>query len=151
MVSTQPILQNSRLSRAEAVAREIEAARFRTEADIRALRSTLATMAAHLDQPRAYTRYNTAFHRRVAKLSPNAPLRSMYVTLLDFFENDLAIENLPAAVHPENVDVHRQLVDAIEKGEAPELEWAIRRHDGHRLNPGMFEPGAEADAAASQG
>jgi DNA-binding FadR family transcriptional regulator len=127
------------------------AARYRTEADIRALRSILATMAAHLEQPRAYARYNTAFHRRVAKLSPNAPLRSMYVTLLDFFENDLAVENLPATVHPDNVEVHRQLVDAIEKGEAPELEWAIRRHDGHRLSLGMFEPGDQAGAAASRG
>jgi GntR family transcriptional repressor for pyruvate dehydrogenase complex len=129
------------------------AARYRTEADIRALRSILASMAAHLDEPRAYARYNTAFHRRVAKLSPNAPLRSMYVTLLDFFENDLAVEELPDAVHPDNVDVHRQLADAIERGEETELEWAIRRHDGHRLNLGMFEPasGPGTATAAPQG
>jgi DNA-binding FadR family transcriptional regulator len=124
------------------------AARNRTEADIRALRSILVSMAAHLDQPRAYARYNTAFHRRVAKLSRNAPLRGMYVTLLDFFENDLAVEELPDAVHPDNVDVHRQLVDAIEQGDVPELEWAIRRHDGHRLNLGMFEPVAVTGDAA---
>src|SRR5437899_997711 len=124
------------------------AAHHRTEADIRALRSILASMTAHLDQPRAYARYNTAFHRRIAKLSPNAPLRSMYVTLLDFFEN-LAVGDLPDAVHPENVDVHRQLVDAIERGEVPELEWAIRRHDSHRLNLGMFGPATGSDAAAS--
>jgi len=122
------------------------AARYRSEADIRALRSILASMAAHLDQPRAYARYNTAFHRRIAKLSPNAPLRSMYVTLLDFFENDLAVENLPDTVHPDNIDVHRQLVDAIEQGDVAELELAIRRHDSHRLNLGMFKPGAGATA-----
>jgi hypothetical protein len=57
----------------------------------------------------------------------------MYVTLLDFFENDLAVVELPDAVHPDNIDAHRQLVDAIEQGHVPELEWAIRRHDGHRL------------------
>jgi DNA-binding FadR family transcriptional regulator len=79
-------------------------------------------------------------HRRIAKLSPNAPLRSMYVTLLDFFENDLAAENLPPAVHPDNIDVHRQLVDAIEQSDTPELERAIRRHDSRRLNPGTFAP-----------
>jgi DNA-binding FadR family transcriptional regulator len=127
------------------------AVRHRTAADIRALRSILASMAAHLDQPRAYARYNTAFHRRIAKLSPNAPLRSMYVTLLDFFENDLAAENLPPAVHPDNIDVHRQLVDAIEQGDAPELEVAIRRHDSHRLNLGMFAPATGTGAAAPQG
>jgi DNA-binding FadR family transcriptional regulator len=66
------------------------AARHRTGADVRALRSILASMSAHLDQPTAYARYHAAFHRRIARMSLNAPLRSMYVTLLDFFENDLA-------------------------------------------------------------
>jgi DNA-binding FadR family transcriptional regulator len=121
------------------------AARHRTEADIRALRSILASMSAHLDGPSAYARYHTAFHRRIARLSPNAPLRSMYVTLLDFFENDLAARDLPVAVHPGNVDVHRQLADAIEQGEVPELEWAARRHDSHRLNLGMFKAASKVD------
>jgi GntR family transcriptional regulator, transcriptional repressor for pyruvate dehydrogenase complex len=116
------------------------AARRRTGADIRALRSILASMSAHLDQPGAYARYHTSFHRRIARLSPNPPLRSMYVTLLDFFENDLAASDLPGAVHPGSADVHRQLVDAIEQGEVPELGSAIRRHDGRRLNPGMAGP-----------
>jgi len=127
------------------------AAQRRTAADIRALRSILASMSAHLDQPRAYARYNTAFHRRVASLTPNVLLRSMYVTLLDFFENDVAADNLPATVHPDNIDVHRQLIDAIEQGEAPELEAAIRRHDSHRLNLGMFKPGIGVPAAPSGG
>src|SRR6516164_3341129 len=111
-------------------------------AGIRALRSILASMSAHLDQPAAYARYHTAFHRRIASMSPNAPLRSMYVTLLDFFENDLATAGPPGAVHPGNVDVHRQIVDAIEQGEGPELGSAIRRHDSRWLNRGAAEPAA---------
>jgi len=122
------------------------AARHRTEADIRALRSILASMSAHLDEPRAYVRYGAAFHRRIAKLTPNVPLRSMYVTLLDFFENGAAAGDPPGTVHPGNVDVHRQLVDAIERGDARELERAVRRHDGHRLNPGAPVPAAGAAA-----
>ena len=122
------------------------AARHRTEADIRALRAILASMSAHLDEPRAYARYGAAFHRRIATLTPNVPLRSMYVTLLDFFENEAAGGDLPAAVHPGNVDVHRQLVDAIEQGEVPELEGAIRRHDRHRLNLGALVPAADPAA-----
>jgi GntR family transcriptional repressor for pyruvate dehydrogenase complex len=98
------------------------AARHRTEADIRALRSILASMSAHLDEPRAYARYGAALHRRIAKLTPNVPLRSMYVTLLDFFESDAAAGDRPGAVPPGAVDVHRPLVDAIERGEVPELE-----------------------------
>jgi DNA-binding FadR family transcriptional regulator len=98
------------------------AARHRTEADIRALRSILVGMSAHRDEPRAYARYRAAFHRRIAKLTPNVPLRSMYVALLDFFENDAAAGELPGAVPPGDVDAHRQLVDAIERGEVPGLE-----------------------------
>jgi DNA-binding FadR family transcriptional regulator len=123
------------------------AARHRTEADILALRAILASMSAHLDDPRAYARYSAAFHRRIARLTPNVPLRSMYVTLLDFFENEAADGGLPGAVHPGDVDVHRQLVDAIEQGEVPELEGAIRRHDRHRLSLGTLVPAAGAAAA----
>jgi len=118
------------------------AARHRTGADVRALRSILASMSAHLDQPAAYARYHTAFHRRIASMSPNAPLRSMYVTLLDFFENDLATAGPPGAVHPASVDVHRQIADAIEQGEGPELGSAIRRHDSRWLNRGPAGPAA---------
>jgi GntR family transcriptional regulator, transcriptional repressor for pyruvate dehydrogenase complex len=106
----------------------------------------LRSMSAHLDEPRAYARYGAAFHRRIAKLTPNVPLRSMYVTLLDFFENDSAGGDPPGAVHPGDVDVHRQLVDAIERGDAPGLEAAIRRHDSHRPNPGALGPAAEVAA-----
>jgi len=44
----------------------------------------------------------------------------MYVTLLDFFENDAAAGDLPGAAPPGDVDTHRRLVDATERGEVPE-------------------------------
>src|SRR5262249_60628979 len=94
------------------------AARHRTEADIRALRAILASMSAHLDDPRAYAGYSAAFHRRIARLTPNVPLRSMYVTLLDFFENEAADGGLPGAVHPGAGDVPPQLLGAVEPGAA---------------------------------
>ena len=122
------------------------AGRHRRDADIRALKAILADMERHLDQPPVYVRYNTAFHRRIAKMSPNAPLRSLYVTLLDFFENDLEQEQLPPVLHADNVSVHRQLLAAIEKGDAAALEAAIARHDAHRISLGLFEP-AERQAA----
>jgi hypothetical protein len=46
----------------------------------------------------------------------------MYVSLLDFVENDAAAGELPGAVPPGDVVAHRQLVDAIERGEVPGLE-----------------------------
>jgi DNA-binding FadR family transcriptional regulator len=117
------------------------AARNATETDIRALRSIVASMAAHLDQPRSYARSNTAFHRRVAKLSLNAPLRSFYVTLLDFYENDLVeAQEMPKVLHPDNVTVHRELVDALESRDPARLASAIHLHDTNRLELGMFRP-----------
>lgn len=117
------------------------AMRYRTEADIRALRMIVASMAAHLDQPRSAARYNTAFHRRVARLSPNVPLRSFYVTLLDFYEQDLVeAQGMPEAFNPGSAAVHGHLVDAIEARDPAVLAAAIRDHDTNRLELGVFRP-----------
>jgi DNA-binding FadR family transcriptional regulator len=118
----------------------VHAARRHSDSDIGALRTILAEMEARLDQPLEYARSNTAFHRRIAKLSGNAPLRSLYFTLLDFYEDTLGGQRLPPALDVENIAVHRQLLDAIELGDGPELEAAIQRHDDHRKSLGMFKP-----------
>jgi DNA-binding FadR family transcriptional regulator len=108
-------------------------------ADIRALHEIVDGMAASIDNPPAYVRLNTAFHRRVAKMTENAPLRSLYITLLDFFEHhQQRIDDLPRSVNPENVDVHRQLVEAFESGDDRKLAAAMKRHDANRLALGMF-------------
>ena len=120
---------------------------YRTEADVRALRVIVASMAAHLDQPRACARYNTAFHRRVARLCPNIPLRSFYVTLLDFYEQDLvAAQGMPEVLNPDNAEVHQHLVDAIEARDPAVLAAAIRDHDTNRLELGVFRPRPELPA-----
>src|SRR5438105_5694589 len=115
------------------------AARNHTSADLRALRQIIDRMEAHLGDPAGYLRLNTAFHRRVAKMSPNAPLRSLYVTLVDFFEHaQEQIMDLPRSIDPSNIDVHRHLVTAIESGDGPELAAAVKRHDENRLARGLF-------------
>ena len=117
-------------------------ARNRQGSDVRALRTILATMESHLDRPLDYARLNTALHRRIAKLSTNAPLRSLYLTLLDFYETDVHSQQLPPVVASENIAVHQQLLDAIEAGGEVALDEAMRRHDEHRTSLGMFRPGA---------
>jgi GntR family transcriptional regulator, transcriptional repressor for pyruvate dehydrogenase complex len=117
------------------------AMRYRTEADIRALRAIVASMAAHLDNPRAWARHNTAFHRRVARLSPNVPLRSFYVTLLDFYEQDLVeAQGMPEVLTPAHAGVHQLLVDAIEARDPAVLAAAARNHDTSQLELGVFRP-----------
>jgi DNA-binding FadR family transcriptional regulator len=116
-----------------------QAARHHTVSDVRVLRRIVDRMEASLHDPLSYVRQNTAFHRRVAKLSRNVPLRTLYITLLDFFEHNLErAAHLPDAVAPDNIEVHRQLVDAIEAGEGDQLEAAIARHDTNRLALGLF-------------
>ena len=121
------------------------AARNHTDWDIRALQAILAQMSDNLGNPQAYMRYNTVFHRRIAKLTSNAPLRSLYLTLLDFFEHDLGREPFPVVLNPVNLDIHQELLNAIDLGEGPALEAAMRRHDENRVSLGMFSP-AESPA-----
>ena len=116
-----------------------QAARNHRPADIQALHLVLGKMRESLNRPLLFVRYNTAFHRRIARLSRNAPLRSLYVTLLDFYEHAFEFDDLPASIHPDNVEIHRQLLDAIAQGEGPALEAALRRHDRHRQALGMFK------------
>jgi DNA-binding FadR family transcriptional regulator len=116
------------------------AARHHRHTDIRALETILASMEAHLDEPLAYVRDNTAFHRRIAKLCVNIPLRSLYVTLVDFFERGLERQELPRVLNAANIEVHRQLAHAIAAGEGPALEAAIRHHNTHQLSLGLFRP-----------
>jgi DNA-binding FadR family transcriptional regulator len=119
-----------------------QAARHHNPEDIRTLRRIVDSMEENLHDPLAYVRLNSAFHRRVAALSRNVPLRTLYVTLLDFFEHNLErAAHLPDAVDPDNVDVHRQLVAAMEAGEGRQLEAAIKRHDANRLALGLFRDG----------
>ena len=70
------------------------------------------------------------------------------LTLLDFFENDLAQGLLPPAVDAANLDVHRQLLDAIAAGEGPAVDAAIARHDHLRTSLGMFRAGSDAEVPA---
>jgi DNA-binding FadR family transcriptional regulator len=45
---------------------------------------------------------------------------------------------LPAAVNALNIRVHRELVDAIARGEGPWLEKAMHHHDENRISGGLW-------------
>jgi DNA-binding FadR family transcriptional regulator len=108
-----------------------DAATHRTPDDIAALREILARMeASAASDPLAYFECNWALHRRIAHVCHNAPLHSIYLTLLDFLEDGLHPGDL-RQFHPEaDVAIHRELVDAIEEGPGPRLDAAVERHVG---------------------
>jgi DNA-binding FadR family transcriptional regulator len=105
------------------------AATHRTNEDIAALRAIVDAMeeCAATDEA-AYFKLNWALHRRIAKGCRNAPLHSIYLTLLDFLEDGLRAGDL-REFHPEtDVEIHRELVEAIAAGPGPRLDAAVERH-----------------------
>ena len=106
-----------------------EAARHHTDEDIHALHKLLAAMERHADEPRAYFELNWALHRRIAKLCRNAPLHSIYLTLIDFLEDGLSLGELSEFDGRARVEIHRELVAAIDEGPGPRLEAAVERHE----------------------
>jgi GntR family transcriptional regulator, transcriptional repressor for pyruvate dehydrogenase complex len=105
-----------------------DAARHHTREDISALRRILDEMERHADDPRGYLALNWGFHRRIAKLCRNAPLHSIYLTLLDFLEDGLEGIELHDLDVRADLEVHRELVAAIEAGPGERLEAAIAAH-----------------------
>jgi GntR family transcriptional repressor for pyruvate dehydrogenase complex len=119
-----------------------EAASHHTASDIRALDTIVDRMHAHRSDLRSYLSDNTAFHRSVATMVDNVPLRSIYVTLLDFFEDAVMRVDELQVITQENIDVHRDLVVAIDGGAGRELEAAIEHHNRQMLAQGMFDSAA---------
>jgi DNA-binding FadR family transcriptional regulator len=111
-----------------------EAARNRTDEDVRELRALVAEMERRAGDAVAYFQLNWGLHRRIARLGRNAPLHSIYLTLLDFIEDGMReLHRFDATV---DVDTHRELVDAIAEGEGPRLDAAIERHTELTQPPG---------------
>jgi GntR family transcriptional repressor for pyruvate dehydrogenase complex len=105
-----------------------EAALHRSAEDVRELRAIVADMERCARDPRAYFQLNWGLHRRIARLGHNAPLHSIYLTLLDFIEDGLEADGLRRFDATADVDVHRELVEAIAAGPGARLDAAIARH-----------------------
>lgn len=124
-----------------------QAAANHTDSDIAKLDGIVELMGQHLDEPGLYLKDNTSFHRLLAMISPNRPLRSLYLTLIEFFDAAVDVSELPARVHPDNVEVHRHLVEAIRIGDQKQLKSALRAHDRHRWAFGLAETGSRGKSA----
>ena len=104
------------------------AARYHRASDVRELRRIVKEMERAVSDPATFFKCNWALHRRIAQLCRNAPLRNMYLALIDFLE--LSVDHAEFAKFDGAglLEVHRDLVDAIDAGEGPELDAAIRAH-----------------------
>jgi DNA-binding FadR family transcriptional regulator len=107
---------------------DAHAARYHRAADIRELKRIVKAMERAEDDPAAFFKANWALHRRIAELCRNAPLRTMYLAVLDFLELGLARAEFTEFDGKGLMTVHRDLVDAIDAGEGPALDAAIAAH-----------------------
>ena len=105
-----------------------QAATYRTEEDVRALREIIADMERHAGDPQAYFELSWGLHRRIARLCRNAPLHSIYLTLLDFLEDGLRAADVRQFDAAGDLAAHHELVEAIAAGPGERLEAAIERH-----------------------
>ena len=108
-----------------------EAARYRRDSDIRVLRNMLDGMEKQIGDPMTYIRRTLDLHRRVAKIVRNDPLRSIYLTMLDFLEDSAEHAEYDTFDALEHLARHRELVEAIAEGPGDRLEAAIAAHELH--------------------
>jgi len=105
-----------------------DAARYHRAGDMRELRALVRRMSGHADDPAGYFKLNWALHRRIASLCRNAPLRSIYLTLLDYLEASLDRAEYGPFDGEASVAVHRELVEAIDEGPGRRLDRALAKH-----------------------
>jgi DNA-binding FadR family transcriptional regulator len=106
-----------------------DAAEHRRDADLRVLEHMLDTMEHDAQDALTVLCHTWNLHRRIAKICRNQPLRSIYLTMMDFLED--AVESVDeAAFDPDgHIAVHRELIAAIAEGPGERLEEALRRHE----------------------
>src|ERR1700753_107062 len=116
-------------------------------ADIAEMREVLAEMkaAAGRQDPDQFVRANWALHARIAAVSPNPMLRSLYVNLLDQIESHtLAV--LPDTERPlpeyvaDRLTLHGGIVDAIDDRERERALALIARRATREPGPGAHAP-----------
>jgi DNA-binding FadR family transcriptional regulator len=107
---------------------ESHAARYHRASDIRDLNRIVKGMEAARDDPAAFFKCNWALHRRIAQLCRNGPLRGMYLALIDFLQMSVDHVEFSDFDGEAMVAVHRDLVEAIDAGEGPQLDAAIQAH-----------------------
>lgn len=107
-------------------------------ADISDLRKLLDVMDTAVDDPEAFVHANWRLHARIAAISPNTLLRSLYTNLLDLIESHtLSVrpgpEPLPGYIRARQ-QLHADLIDALDRRDR---EAAMKLVHAHSVGPGL--------------
>jgi GntR family transcriptional regulator, transcriptional repressor for pyruvate dehydrogenase complex len=107
-----------------------EAMKRCTKRDYRALRSSIDAMRGSAVDARAFLRSDWDLHRRIADLGANAPLKSLYKTLLDFVEEGIGGAVATETFNPaRSIEIHERLIEAIIAKDVHKLDAAIKDHE----------------------
>jgi DNA-binding FadR family transcriptional regulator len=100
-----------------------------TRADAKVLRGVIVRMEEEAVEPAAFLERNWELHRTLARMGRNAPLKTMYLTLLDFVQDGLTDVHGDDLFDPEeNLRIHTELVEAIIGDDVERLRVAVDRH-----------------------
>ncbi|HEY4278581.1 MAG TPA: FCD domain-containing protein [Conexibacter sp.] len=113
-------------------------ARDHTPADIAEIQRLVGELADSGPDPHAFREANWSFHRGIAAICPNVPLRTVYLAAIGMLEEAMAQFGF-TSYDARAVAVHRELADAIAEGEGARLERAIRRHERRSPLPSPAE------------
>jgi len=121
----------------------MDAALHRTSDDIRELRklTKVASEQSRREDNRLDPQFFWALHRRIAMISPNTLLRGLYLGLIDFIEmrtGPMQPKQGDVDYVATRIDLHRQIVDAIE---ARDITAAKELADRHALDAPIPAPG----------
>jgi len=107
----------------------VQAARHRTPADVRELRALLHRMERACDTPTEYMSRHFALHRRIGAIGKNALLRSLYVTINDFFEQHFDHGGDDSRACRDSYLIHLAIVSAIADGDESAALVAAARQE----------------------
>ncbi len=106
-----------------------DAAEHGTANDGRRLMKLVDEMATRLEAPEEFLRLNWKLHRQIARMCRNAPLKTLYLTLLDFVEDGLRDVSADEFFDPaKNLAAHRRLIEAIISHDPDRVDKAIAAH-----------------------
>ncbi|MBB2910489.1 DNA-binding FadR family transcriptional regulator [Streptosporangium becharense] len=111
----------------------LDAAAHRTEQDVAELTELLERLRRTWPDPAESQRCNWDLHRRLALISPNVLLRTMYTRLVDYISGELGQAITAEDFRKGSADrlqVHVDLVDAVIRGDQRGAEAMALRHRG---------------------
>ncbi|MDQ0093049.1 FadR/GntR family transcriptional regulator [Paeniglutamicibacter psychrophenolicus] len=110
-----------------------EAAKFRTEADLKDVRRLLKLLEDACGDEVSFLNIGIEFHRRIGRISKNQILTSTYCGLLDFIESRVARltwpENTEMSIyHHKRVRLHANILNILEAQDVSKIPAIVKEH-----------------------